>query len=216
MSTVLEPSASRLTELFLTLTRLASPSREERAVADLVISALEAAGVTVHEDDTAGKIGGDTGNLWCVVRPTDVPERPSRDSGPHVAFGAHLDTVAPTDVIEPYLDDEKVFRNRRRTILGADDKAAICTLLHATELLRGSGRPFPPYELFFTVSEETGLVGAKHFDAGVLGSPFAVVLDSSGPVGGITVRAPSQQSMRATFRGRAAHAGVEQIGRAHV
>ena len=57
MNAVPEPSANRLTELFLTLTRLASPSKQERAVADQVISTLEAAGVTVHEDDTAGKIG---------------------------------------------------------------------------------------------------------------------------------------------------------------
>jgi tripeptide aminopeptidase len=35
------------------------------------------------------------------------------------------------------------------------------------------------------------------------------VFDSSGPVGGITVRAPSQETVRATFRGKAAHAGLE-------
>lgn len=208
MTDVHKPSASRLTELFLALTRLASPSKRERAVADLVISTLEGVGVKVHEDDAGTRSGGDTGNLWCVVRPDRSAAEESGERGPHVALGAHLDTVAPTEDIDPYLDENKVFRNRRRTILGADDKVAICALLHATELLRNGGT-FPPYELFFTVSEEIGLVGAKHFESAVLASPFAVVLDSSGPVGGITVRAPSQQSLRATFRGRAAHAGVE-------
>ena len=90
----------------------------------------------------------------------------------------------PRTALEPVLDEEGVFRNTRRTILGADDKAAIAALLHATELLQGTGTSFPTYELFFTVSEETGLVGAKHLGEHVLASPFAAVLDSSGPVGG--------------------------------
>jgi tripeptide aminopeptidase len=102
-----------------------------------------------------------------------------------------------------------VFRNRCRTILGADDKAAVAALVHATELLVTSGAEFPTYELLFTVSEEIGLVGAKHLEERVLASPFAAVFDSSGPVGGITVKAPSHETFKATFRGRAAHAGVE-------
>ncbi|MFH0915019.1 MAG: M20/M25/M40 family metallo-hydrolase [bacterium] len=190
-----------MTELFLGLARLRSPSLSERKVADAVTACLEAVGVSVHEDDAGSHIGGDTGNIWCTVR--------GDDSGPYLALGAHMDTVEPTDDVEPVLDDEGVFRNARPTILGADDKAAVAALLHATELLRQAGEPFPSYELFFTVSEETGLVGAKHFGEHVLASPFAAVLDSSGPVGGITVKAPSQQGLRAVFRGRAAHAGVE-------
>lgn len=201
MTGIPAPSRERLTELFLDLARLPSPSRSERKVADTVTAYLKAAGVTVHEDDTGSRIGGDTGNIWCTVR--------GDGSRPHLALGAHMDTVQPTDDIQPVLDDEGVFRNTRPTILGADDKAAIAALLHATELLHAAGEPFSSYELFFTVSEETGLVGAKHLGEHVLTSPFAAVLDSSGAVGGITVKAPSQQGLRAVFRGRAAHAGVE-------
>lgn len=203
------PSRARLTQLFLELAALASPSKRERAVADAVIAALQATGVAVHEDETAAAIGGEAGNLWCIVRGNAGSPDEGRTDDPHIALGAHLDTVMPTDHIEPYLDDDGVFRNRRRTILGADDKAAVTALIHATELLKAQACPFPAYELFFTVSEETGLVGAKHLGEHVLSSPFAVVFDSSGPVGGITTRAPSQQGLRATFRGRAAHAGVE-------
>jgi tripeptide aminopeptidase len=102
-----------------------------------------------------------------------------------------------------------VFRSAHNTILGGDDKVAIAALLHATELLKASGTPFPSYELFFTVSEETGLTGVKHLGEGVLTSPLGAVLDSSGPVGGIVAKAPSMMTFRATFRGRAAHAGLE-------
>ncbi len=200
MSGAPTPSRERLTELFLELTRLRSPSKDERLVADTITSHLAAVGVTTHEDATGPAIGGNTGNIWCVVK--------GDGKGPHIALGAHMDTVEPTDALEPVLEDG-VFRNARRTILGADDKAAVVALLHATELLRGWGQPFPAYELFFTVSEETGLVGAKHLGANVLSSPLAAVFDASGPVGGITVKAPSQQGLHATFHGRAAHAGVE-------
>jgi tripeptide aminopeptidase len=200
MTTAPLPSRERLTELFLEFACISSPSKHERGMADAVGERLRAVGIAVREDDTGPKTGGDAGNLSCTV--------PGEGTA-HVALGAHLDTVVPTDQLDPFLDDEDVFRNRRRTILGADDKAAVAALIHATELLIASGRPFPSYELLFTVSEEIGLVGAKHLEERVLSSPFAVVFDSAGPVGGITTKAPSHETFKATFRGRAAHAGVE-------
>ena len=201
MSDLPKPSRERLSELFLLLAGLNSPSRRERPVANAITQLLAGLGLAVHEDDTGTAIGGDAGNLWCTVQGSE-PE-------PHLALGAHMDTVEPTDAMEPFLDADGVFRNRRPTILGADDKIAVAALLHATELLKGSGHSFPSYELFFSVSEETGLVGIKHLADDVLKSPMGVVLDSCGPVGGIVGKAPSMMVLRATFRGRAAHAGVE-------
>lgn len=201
MTPIPEPSRERLTELFLLLTSLPSPSRHERPVADAITACLAGLGVPVREDKAGEAIGGDTGNLWCTVVGDD-PE-------PSVALGAHMDTVVPGDTIDPYLDAEGVFRNRRPAILGADDKVAVAALLHATELLRASGESFPSYELFFSVSEETGLVGIKHMAEDALRSPMGVVLDACGPVGGIISKAPSMMVLNATFRGRAAHAGVE-------
>jgi len=201
MSTGPKPSRERLSELFIELARIPSPSRCERLVADAVIARLGALGVAVHEDATGKTIGGDCGNLWCVVG--------SPQAEPRLALGAHLDTVMPSPPIEPVLGDDGVFRNARDGVLGADDKAAIAVLVHAVELLTESRASFPAFELFFTVCEEQGLVGVKHLDESALRSPMAVVMDSSGPVGGITVRAPSQQIIRARFKGHAAHAGVE-------
>lgn len=200
MTEVAKPSAERLTELFLQLASLRSPSRRERPVADAIISHLRGLGLHPHEDEAGRRIGGDSGNIWCLVTGDGV--------SPCIALGAHMDTVEPTDELRPFLEDG-VFRNAKRTILGADDKVAIAAILHATELVRGAGAPFPTFELFFTVCEEQGLVGAKHLGETVLSSPVAAVFDASGPVGGITVKAPSQQALHATFHGRAAHAGVE-------
>ncbi len=201
MNALPKASRERLTEIFLLLAGLPSPSKHERRVADAITAYLTGIGVTTHEDKTGETIGGDAGNLWCTVL--------GADAEPWLVLGAHMDTVAPTDLIEPYLDTEGVFRNRRPAILGADDKVAIAALLHATELLKASGKSFPSYELFFSVSEETGLLGIKHMAEDVLKSPLGVVLDSSGPVGGIVSKAPSMMGLQAKFRGRAAHAGVE-------
>jgi tripeptide aminopeptidase len=196
-----KPSRERLTDLFVLLARIPSPSRSERDVADALTKILKRMGLVVHEDRAGKEVGGNCGNLWCSVG--------GSGSTPCLALGAHLDTVTPGATVEPVLDAEGVFRNSAPGILGADDKGAIAAMIHATELLLQAKAPIPPFELFFTVCEEQGLLGAKHFDKHTLRSPMAAVMDASGPVGGIVVRAPSQKVIRARFKGLAAHAGVE-------
>jgi len=193
------PDRDRLAALFTDLASLRSPSRRERGVADYVVDLLGRLGLTVTEDDTGTRIGGDAGNLLCRVE---------GQGRPALALAAHMDTVLPTDEIEPVLEEGR-FRNRRPTILGSDDKVAVTALLHATELLLAAGEPFPTYEMAFTVAEEIGLLGAKHLPADWPQSPLGAVFDSSGAVGGIIVKAPSHNLLRATFRGRPAHAGLE-------
>lgn len=186
--------------MFMELAAVASPSRRERAVADLVISRLRALGLEVVEDEAGVAVGGDTGNLICLV--------PGVGETPRITLAAHLDTVEPTGPLQPVLEDG-VIRNAGGTVLGADNKAAAAALLHVTEFLVGSGRPFPTYELIFTVAEELGVQGARHLPPDVPSGPFGVVFDSAGPVGGIVLRSPSQQTLTAEFRGRAAHSGLE-------
>ncbi|MCX8032807.1 MAG: M20/M25/M40 family metallo-hydrolase [Thermoleophilia bacterium] len=196
-----EVSRERLAQLFVELARIPSPSRNEREVADSVGDFLRNLGYVVYEDAAGRDVNGNTGNLYCLV---------GRDlEQPKIAIVAHLDTVAPAGPIKPVLGDDGVFRNGLPTILGADDKAAIAAILHATEILARSGESFPPYELIFTVCEEIGLLGSRHLTTEVPRSCMAVALDSSGPVGGVIVRAPSHKSLKATFRGVAAHAGLD-------
>lgn len=209
MTAVPQPSRERLTELFMSLAQIASPSRHERGVADVIIDTLSGLGLTVSEDLTGSAIGGDCGNLVCKVG-----AGPSRA---RIALGAHMDTVQPGVSIAPRLDEKGRFSNAGQGILGADDKAAIAVLLHATELLWANAAPAVPYELFFTVCEENGLVGAKHLNPGALDSPMAVVFDSSGAVGGIVTGAPSQKIIHARYKGVAAHAGLEpELGRSAI
>jgi len=63
--------------------------------------------------------------------------------------------------------------------------------------------------VIFTISEETGLFGAKHLDPKLIASNCVYVFDVGKPVAGITVSAPFQDNITAVFHGKASHAGAE-------
>jgi tripeptide aminopeptidase len=119
---------------------------------------------------------------------------------------AHLDTVPLDDRVEVELV-EGVYRNRRKAILGADNKAAVAVLLEVAR--RHSVTP-PPVgvELLFTMSEETGLRGARAFDPGRLAAEFGYVFDHASPIGELILAAPTYYRVIGDFHGRAAHAGL--------
>jgi tripeptide aminopeptidase len=60
-----------------------------------------------------------------------------------------------------------------------------------------------------SVSEETGLLGARMLDKSQLRARRGYVLDAGGPIGIIVVSAPSQDSLQAVVHGKKAHAGSE-------
>jgi tripeptide aminopeptidase len=94
------------------------------------------------------------------------------------------------------------------TVLGSDDKSGIAEIMIALRRIKASGKAHAPVEILFTVSEEIGLLGAKGFDKSKLKSAFGYALDSH-RVGELIVGAPSQNSFKAVFYGKEAHAGVE-------
>src|SRR5437588_12499057 len=148
--------ASEVIDLFTELAALPSPPGAERAVADVVVRYLRDLGLEVEEDDAGEQVGSTIGNLYCRVEPTDGSGRP-------IFLCAHLDTVPPEGPIEPVIEDG-VVRNAGGTILGADNKAAVASMLHATRLVLGEGKPHAGIELLFTPKEEVGLRGADAFD----------------------------------------------------
>ncbi len=191
--------AAEVLDLFLELAAVASPSGEERDVADLVLGYLRDCGLVVDEDDAGPKVGSSMGNLYVRVEPTAPGEA--------VFLCAHLDTVPPTDAIEPVVD-EGVVRNARPTILGGDNKAAVAVMLEATRRVLVEGRPHAGIELVFTPMEEVGLLGAYAFDHSRLHARVGYVYDQAAPIGDIVLGAPSAQQLEITFHGRAAHAGM--------
>lgn len=193
-------SDARLLERFVSLCEIASPTGEERAVADWLAADLTSAGLEVSEDGAAGPARAGSGNL--VAR---LPGRSDR----WVMFCAHIDTVPHPEPIEVVLDSEGVFRSRGETILGADNKAAVTVI--AELAARWAQAPEPPpvgIELAFTVAEEDGLRGAKELDVGALASSVGFVLDHASPIGELITAAPTYMRLMAEFEGLEAHAGI--------
>jgi tripeptide aminopeptidase len=189
----------QLLDLFLQLVRTPSPSGSERAVADLVLQHLRAAGLQAFEDDSAVQTGAGSGCIHVAVAGVG--------HGTPILLCAHMDTVTVAGPITPVVADG-VVRTDGRTILGADDKTAVAVLLALLADLVAEP-PAARVEVLFTTCEETGLHGAKAFDMARMQAAAGFVLDSSGPVGQVIVSAPSQRGVTAEFHGVAAHAGIE-------
>jgi tripeptide aminopeptidase len=167
-------------------------------VADWLTAELSELGLEVEEDDSASETGSDSGNLL------------ARMAGPEgartILLCAHLDTVPLDDRVEVELE-EGVFRNRNEAILGADNKAAIATILNTARRFAPGGLPVG-LELLFTTCEELALRGAKAFDRSKLESEYGFVFDHASPVGELIVAAPTYYRLEARFHGAAAHAGI--------
>src|SRR4029450_626307 len=100
---------------FVRLCEIASPTGEEREVADAVLYELRERGVDATEDSAAPPARAGAGNL--IARVAGRSDR-------WLSFFAHLDTV-PHDAPIEVVGDDGTFRSRGETILGADNKAAV-------------------------------------------------------------------------------------------
>jgi tripeptide aminopeptidase len=191
-------SDQRLLDRFVRLCEIASPTGDERAVADELLAELRGLGVDVVEDGAAGPARAGAGNL--IARVPGAGER-------WIAFFAHLDTVPHDAPVEVELRDG-VFRSVGETILGADNKAAVTVLAELAARARESGPSPVGLELVLTVAEEDGLRGAKELDISSLRSPFGFVLDHATPIGEVITAAPTYNRVVADFEGTEAHAGI--------
>jgi tripeptide aminopeptidase len=186
----------RLIAHFLDLVRIDSPSFHEHEIAGHLESELRALGLQV-ENDRSGP--GGTGNLIAVL---------PGETGMPLALNAHLDTVEPGRGIKPRIEDG-IVRSDGSTVLGADCKAGIAIIVEAVRQVLERRLPHGRLELLLTYGEERGHAGAKTLDLARCQARLAVVLDGVGPPGTVLSQAPSYESFRASFRGVAAHAGLE-------
>ena len=188
----------RLLDDFVRLCEIESPSQRERAVAQAVRADLEQLGLEVEEDDSARETGSDSGNLLARIEgPADART---------ILLCAHLDTVPLAGPVE-VMQENGVLSNKHEAILGADNKAAVATILAAARRLRENPPPVG-VEILFTTCEEHALAGAKAFDPARLKSEFGYVFDHASPIGELVTASPTYYRLEATFRGQAAHAGI--------
>lgn len=189
----------RLAKGFMRLCEIDSPSRQERRVADYLITVFTELGAeSVIEDASAEKTGADCGNL--VVRfPGTVAREP-------LFFACHMDTVEPGCGVE-VLRTGDIFTSSGNTILGGDDKSGIAALIEMIQVLQESGMEHGPVEILLTTCEEVGLLGAKHLDHSLLQAKCGYALDSTG-IDKVIVGAPAANRLKIEVHGIAAHAGL--------
>jgi tripeptide aminopeptidase len=124
-----------------------------------------------------------------------------------VLLCAHMDTV-PLDGPVEVVSENGLLMNRHDAILGADNKAAVATIVGAARRILRDGSPPVGVEQLFTTSEEIALRGAKAFDRTRLRADFGYVFDHASPIGEIVLASPTYYSLEARFKGQAAHAGI--------
>lgn len=190
------PNCERITDLFVQLAKINSPSFKERELAEFVANILRAEGCEVRFQEYAESF-----NLIAYKKGSISSRQP-------IMLSAHLDTIEPTEGIIIELDENAV-RSAGPTVLGADDKSAVAQIIEALRMLNEQKAQHGDIEIVFTSAEETGLFGAKNLDYSMLKSRHALVLDSGGRVGKAVVSAPTHYTYKMVVKGRSAHAGIE-------
>ena len=189
----------RLVAEFPELVQIDSLSKREGRIAKRLTQTLEGMGVTVEEDDAGRTVGGEAGNLLAKLPGTAPAAAP-------LLLCAHMDTVVPGENVKPVTSGDTI-RTDGTTVLGGDDKAGLVAILEALRVLRERKIPHGPIDVLFTICEEYGLIGAKHFDVGRLRARSGLVLDVDG-VCELVTQAPAANKLEFTVHGLEAHAGV--------
>ncbi|NGN96193.1 M20/M25/M40 family metallo-hydrolase [Grimontia sp. S25] len=187
----------RLVEHFIELVKIDSESGNEKAMAETLAEQL-------------GQMGFEVTKLPVpehITNGFNIYGKLAGSQEGSIVFSSHMDTVTPGNGIEPVIEDG-IIRSKGDTILGGDDKSGIAAVMEAVRTIQENGEAHKTIEVAFTVYEELGLEGAKHFDMSKIESQQAIVLDSGGPIGTIITTAPGQQSLKITIKGKPAHAGL--------
>lgn len=190
----------RLINRFIKLVQIGSESGGEGSFRDLIKSECESRGISVYEDNVSEVLGGESGNLLIKI--------PGNTNAPPLLLAAHMDTVAPGESVKAVIGADGIIRSDGSTILGSDDKAGIAAIMEAYDIIRENNLKHPPLEILFTVGEEQGLLGIKHFDFSLLKARIGYVLDAGSAPGTIVVQSPCQNEIEYVVSGRAAHAGI--------
>lgn len=188
---------NRLLDHFIQLIQTDSESSNEKQIANLLIEQLLELDFSVAKLPVPNNISN-AYNIYARLEGT-------LDNS--ILLSCHMDTVKPGVGIEPLINNG-IIRSKGETVLGGDDKSGIAVIFEAVRQLKETQQPHKTIEIAFTVHEEGGLFGSKHYDTSYIDSKQAIVLDTGGPIGTIVTAAPGQQKITAHIKGRSAHAGL--------
>lgn len=191
---------NRMIENFMDMVRIDSVSRNEGAFHDYLKILFGKLGLELYEDNTKEKTGLGGNNLIFTLK--------GNTEGIPLFFSAHTDTVGPGIGIEPICVDG-ILSSKGDTILGADNKAGIAIMVEIIRYIQENKIKHPTIEFVLTPGEEIGLIGAAALDHTKIQATYGLVLDSNGPIGGLTMASPTLMTINTVIYGKSAHAGLE-------
>jgi len=173
---------------FLKIVQIDSPSGKEELISKYLQAWLTKRKFIIKVDNV--------GNIYAT----------NNKQGKPILFCAHMDTVQPGEGIKPVIKNG-VIKSSGKTILGADNKAALAAILTAIE----TTKPEKNLELLFTVKEETG-GGVEFFPFKWIKAKQGIIFDKSNPLGGIVLSSPHICNFHVSIQGKATHSGTPQNG----
>lgn len=186
----------RLLQRFIRYVSCDSESRNEAPFCKMIEEDLAALGLAPQRQQIGHNFDSNGWNVYASLP----------GEGEAILFCAHLDTVAPGNGIKPIVEDGMI-RTGGDTILGGDDKSGVAAVMEALTCIMEEKAPNRPVEVFFTIGEEIGMLGAKFADYSGIESKRAVVLDNTG-MGVIVNRSPAHINFSVKITGKGSHAGV--------
>ena len=191
-------------DLFMQLVKIDSLSFEEQEVFEFIQNYLVDKDVRIVKQEYIHE-GAKAANLLVYMDGNDTSKK-------NIFFDAHVDTVVPGKSIKPILDG-KYIRSSGDTILGADDKTSVASMLIAIDEILENDISHGNLLFLFTSAEEVGLVGADYIDINILKEyDYGFVLDWGGDIGNVCTTAPSRGSYDIIIKGCAAHAARQANG----
>jgi len=183
----------KIVDLFLKLVQIDSPSGKEKNMILFIIDWAKKQNLSYQVD----KLGN------VLVK--------NQGKGKPILFCVHLDTVQPGEGIKSVIKNGRI-KSAGDTILGADNKVALASLLIAVEEYLENNSNQKSFELLFTVKEETG-GGIENFPFKWLKSKKGLVFDCAKPLGNIILSSPYIISFKTEFIGQSTHASTPEKGK---
>ncbi|KKQ34212.1 MAG: Peptidase T-like protein [Candidatus Nomurabacteria bacterium GW2011_GWB1_37_5] len=134
----------QISDLFIKLAETPSPSGEETLVAKFIKDYLTKLGWKVWQDKSGVKNDSEANNVYAYL---EIDKKYDT-----YVFSAHMDTVEPGKNIKPKIING-VIKSDGTTILGADNKIAIASIINALQQVNPNRRR--SLEIVFSVREET-------------------------------------------------------------
>ncbi|MGC9363452.1 MAG: M20/M25/M40 family metallo-hydrolase [Fidelibacterota bacterium] len=190
-----QTAMNRLIELFLELVKIDALSKQEAPVNHYIQAFLNELNLSASEDRAGVSSNGNSGNLQVRI-----------GNGGNFVILSHMDTARSTKNIKPIVTDDRITSDGT-TILGADNRAGIATILFCLEKAFTNNVPIKDFTIAFTIREELDVFGSQFL---VLPEQIkhGFVFDSSLRPGKFINKTYGAKGFTTKIHGKASHAGI--------